>query len=53
MCALKFHTLFVKDKYKMAAICFSYVILYILHRNIGHEAKLELCFIKKVIIYEK
>ena len=22
MCALKFHTIFVKDKYKMAAICF-------------------------------
>ena len=22
MCALKFHTIFVKDKYKMAVICF-------------------------------
>ena len=22
MCALKFHTIFVKDKYKMAPICF-------------------------------
>ena len=22
MCALKFHTIFVKDKYKMNAICF-------------------------------
>ena len=31
MCALKFHTIFVKDKYKMAAISFfKYVILCIL-----------------------
>ena len=31
MCALKFHTIYVNDKYKIAAICFfKYVILYIL-----------------------
>ena len=52
MCAWKFHIIFVKEKYKMAAICFFNMLFcgfYLtLHQNNGHEAKLELFYKKKI-----
>ena len=58
MCALKFHIILVKDKYKMAAIWFFFkfeISLFYLtvHRNNGHQAQFELCFIKKKLYYIK
>ena len=57
MCAYKFHTILVKDKYKMAAICFFLICNFVidffyvtLHRNNGHQAKLKL-FFKKTFIF--
>ena len=41
MCAFMYHTILVKDKYKMACNnCFFFQLT--LHRNNGHQAKLKL-----------